>query len=411
MSGCCCPPVIFGPGDPAPPGEAACISTDPDNQLREGSDGCLYVPPTAPAEPCVVDGGGLAVDDNGCLAVVPGPGLETGDDGVQVCLSDQPDNTARFDDQGCLYVPAADTSPGSPEPVCVSDEDDNITHLDGQGCVYTPMPRLEMRAEVIVYEDDGEFNPADYPGLQYIRVRAVGGGGGSGGGVRSTVGSNITTTQAGGGGSYAESVFNVDELPVGSIPVWVGKGGAGGERAEPGQTPTAGGNGTWSSFGGSPTPPDLSGLVIAVGGTGGGASAEPGWGVTTSFGGMTGAANPDHLGGLLASKGQITVPGSAGLPSWVLGPEVLGVGASMAFGGAGGINPLAGLNAGSASFYDNDPDRNNYAYGGSSLDGNLRYGAGGTATVGGHEGSTGPQGNPGADGVVIVEVFTARLVA
>lgn len=35
MSNCCCP-VIFGEGEPGPPGEGACISTDTGNQLVEG---------------------------------------------------------------------------------------------------------------------------------------------------------------------------------------------------------------------------------------------------------------------------------------------------------------------------------------------------------------------------------------
>lgn len=448
---CCCPPVIFGPGEPGPPGEGACISTDAGNQLTEGSDGCLYVPPGGPADPpeevCLAEGGGLSRDGDGCLQVDTGDGLEVGDNGLQLCLADEPNNQAQIVD-GCLYVPpSGGESPPELEPlciqpssqtvltvdddgclglqldpegplrpgddgltVCVSEQGDNQTRLDPQGCVYTPLPQIEMRTEMVVYEDDGTFDPADYPGLQYIRVRAVGGGGGSGGGVESDRGENITITQPGGAGSYAEDVFNADELPAGPIPVWVGKGGAGGEKTSPGGTPTPGGDGTWSSFGGSASLPDTSGLVIAVGGLGGGAE-DGGWtGRVTNFGATSGRANPDHVPSPLRSKGKIVVPGGAGSPSFALGPEVLGAGATLAVGGAGGINPLSGANAGSMSLYDDsDPDRNGYAYGGSTMEGNVPYGGGGTSTVGAHPGSVGPQGNPGADGVVIVEVVTARL--
>ncbi|MCC9686869.1 glycine-rich domain-containing protein [Streptomyces sp. MNU103] len=257
---------------------------------------------------------------------------------------------------------------------------------------------------MVVYEDDGEFNLADYPDAQYVRVRLVGGGGGSSGAAAITPGQDVSLGVAGGAGSYAESWFNAADLPAGPIPVWVGKGGAAGQGAPAGGTPTAGASGTWSNFGGGQTTPNW-GLVTAMWGLGGGVLPE--LGPNTDWAATGGSPPFDHAGAF-PSRGQLTVSGGAGEPSFALGPDVLGPNATFAIGGAGGTNPFSGRIA--SAYYVRRPDGSGRSFGGSTSTGNVPYGGGGTAPVGTFDRPNGVDGHPGADGVVVVEVFSARIV-
>ncbi|MEU5834476.1 hypothetical protein ABZ820_12500 [Streptomyces diacarni] len=453
----CCPSIVFGggsgepgpegpegpagpPGKPGEPGEGVCISTDPDNALQEGTDGCLYVAaaeagvegppgpqgPEGPAGPpgegaCISTDPGNTLQEgtDGCLYVAEAEGVEgppgpegpegpvgpegpAGPPGEGACISTDPGNTLQEGTDGCLFVPEPDAA-----EVCVSEQPDNIAQLDDSGCVYVPDPewRIEQTAEMVVYEEDGEFDPAGYPDAQYIRVRVVGGGGGSSGAAAIEPGQTVSVGVAGAAGSYAEGWFNVSDLPAGAVPVWVGKGGAGGQGAPVGEEPTAGASGTWSNFGGGASTPDW-GLVTAMWGQGGGVGV-PSLGPTTDWAAIGGTPPYDH-GLPFKSRGQLTVWGGAGEPSFALGPDVLGPNATLAIGGAGGSNRLSGRIAGS---YDvRRPDGSGNSYYGSTSTGNVPYGAGAVAPVGTFDRPNGQDGRPGADGVVVVEVFSARIV-
>ncbi|MFE0763689.1 glycine-rich domain-containing protein [Streptomyces smyrnaeus] len=289
----------------------------------------------------------------------------------------------------------------------MSAEPDNTATLDPQGCVHVPLPKVEMTAEMVVYEADGTFDPAAYPGLQYVRVRAVGGGGGSVGAGPVTYGSTIAVGSSGGAGSYAESVLTAAQLPAGPIPVWVGDGGAG---APYGQNA---GNGTLSSFGGDPTPP-LTGLVVALWGLGGGSGNDPSQPGTNihdakTFMGLRGSPNLEHSSPV-SSIGQLVIPGGAGDPSWGLGEDVLGPGSTLAIGGTGGTTPLSGRVAGEVSIHRGGGGA--WAQGISTFSGNLPYGTGGAAPVSRIDGTAAePDGYDGAPGVVIVEVVQLTVTA
>lgn len=383
MSNCCCPPVIIsnGGGTP-PPADPLCISPGSETALTIDGDGCL----------------GLTTDPDG--PVRPGP------DGLTVCLSEQEDNTLTQDEDGCLYVP-----PPEAAPVCVSEEEDNTAALDDAGCVYVPLPQVQMTAQMLVYEEDGEFNPADYPGLQYIRVRAVGGGGG-GSAVRPVdYGTDVAVGMAGGGGSYAESLFNAADLPAGPIPFVVGQGGAAANAEDLGEP--AGGH---TIFGQPEGGSLLDSLLLAVAGQGGRANdndpsdpdGTPGNG-PKDFGAWRGQPNYDHASGLLVSVGQITVPGGNGGVTWALGASVLGAGQTLAVGGSGGGNPLSGAVASEVTIHrDGGPG---YVQGVSTQTGTIRYGAGGNARVSGTAGTSDGTGYAGHAGVLVIEVVQLTVTA
>lgn len=399
----CCPPVILGAGSPGPegppgpqgppgpPGEGACISADPGNALQEGTDGCLYVAeadagaegPPGPQGP-------------------PGP---PGPPGEGACISTDPGNALQEGTDGCLYV-----AEPAPAEVCVSGQPDNTASLDDNGCVYVPLPQVQMTAQMLVYTEDGDFDPAAYPGLQYIRVRAVGGGGGGVAVESPEYGDTIAVGVAGAGGSYAESLFNASDLPAGPIPIEIGQGGEGLDGGQVGQRP-----GGHTTFGRPPGGSLLDSLVLAVGGQGGLAgSNDPGDpGGTPTNGGkawtaVRGNPNPDHINGLLQSKGQITVPGGAGGASVALGSAILGTGNTLAIGGAGGGNPLSGVVANEVTTYRNGTA---HANGVSTPTGNIRYGAGGSARVSAFPGINDNTGYDGAPGLLVIEVVQLVVTA
>ena len=196
--------------------------------------------------------------------------------------------------------------------------------------------------ETLYFTSSGDFKKADFPWLRAIRVKCQGAGG-AGGSIQNGTG----VSGAGSGGGYAESfIADIESLPD-TVQVTVGAGG----------TTVTGGDGNPggdSSFGS---------IVEATGGGGGGSN-----GSTSTPGAGTGDFNID---------GGWGAPGGSGtdFPSGVGGSSYMGS------GGAGrrhGSNGFGGVGRG---------------YGGGG--GACRQGTSGTAT-----------GGNGADGIVIVELYS-----
>lgn len=119
------------------------------------------------------------------------------------------------------------------------------------------------------------FTKAAFPGLRFVRVRAIGGGGGS---ASVNAGAGVGVARGGGGGGgYAESWIAATALPA-ITPITVGAGGAGG----------AGGGNNPGSVGGQS---DFGAFVTAVGGSGSIAIAVAVAGFVVSDGGIGGAGN------------------------------------------------------------------------------------------------------------------------
>ncbi|MBT3161511.1 hypothetical protein HTV80_00080 [Streptomyces sp. Vc74B-19] len=336
------PPGPQGPeGPPGPPGEGACISTDPGNALQTGTDGCLALI-TDPAGP-----------------------VRPGDNGLTLCLSDDPSNAAQLDDDGCLLVPAVE--PGA-------------------------LPRVTLTTQVVTFNESGTFNPADYPGLQSVRVRAVAGGGGAAG-IPAVSEGNVFVGQAGAGGTYAESVINAADLP-GPIPVTVGAGGAG-VAVSPTQTMRAG-RGEDSSFGT---------LVVANNG-------NPLLGATSnpSTGGGIGSQmyRPGASGNVGSSVGQILIPGENGGAAFAFGQDPLNPGNILIACLPGGASALSRPTAGGSASWT--------SAGGAMTPGAPQNGlAPGGGAPAPHSGlpaaNDAVAGGDGASGVVIVEVTMLTVTA
>lgn len=371
----CCPPIIFGggSGEPGPAGPAG----------PAGPEG-----PAGPAGP----------------AGEPGPEGPAGPPGEGACISTDAGNQLQEGTDGCLYVP----EPAAAE-TCVSDLPDNTATLDDNGCVHVPLPQVEMRAQTLVYEEDGVFDPADYPGLQYIRVRAVGGGGGGVAVDPVEYGTTVAVGSSGGGGSYAESTFNAADLP-GPVSFTIGQGGAGTDAGQSGAQ-----NGGHTVFGQPEGGSLLDAMVLAVGGQGGNSStndpSDPGgtpYNGPKTHAATRGTPNAEHPGGLLQSIGQLTVPGGSGGPSWALGAAVLGAGNTIGVGGSGGGNPLAGQVSGEVVVHR---DGQGWAQGVSTSTGTIRWGAGGNARVSAISGTNDGTGYPGHAGVLIIDVVQLTVTA
>lgn len=308
-----------------------------------------------------------------------GPAGPQGEPGESACVSTDSGNQLRVGQDGCLYVPPA----VPPEPV---------------------LPVISLTNTTIVATEDGVFDPADYPGLQYIKVRAVGGGGGGAGVEEVVYGTTVAVGMSGSGGSYAESTFHAADLP-GPITYTVGQGGAGlPQGAAQGDMAGDGGN---TVFG--PGETVLDAMLLALGGGGGGAirdstdlsqsnTARP-------FMAIRGAANPDHGTGLLASIGDITIPGGAGTTGLSLGAAVLGAGNTLVIGGAGGTTHMSGRTADDVTLHRG---AQGWAQGTSTVDGTIRYGAGGTGRASAFDGID-ENGYDGADGILFIEVVQLQV--
>ncbi|MFC8332731.1 glycine-rich domain-containing protein, partial [Streptomyces olivaceus] len=269
-----------------------------------------------------------------------------------------------LDDDGCLLVPAA-------EP--------------------TPLPVITMTTQVVTFEESGTFTPADYPGLQYVRVRAVAGGGGAAGIFASPAG-EVHIGQAGGGGTYAESVINAADLP-GPVPVTVGAGGTGVPARD--DLTLRAGMGDPSSFGA---------LVVAANGSAA-LGTFTGLGQKGNSHELFRPGGPRTRGG---SVGQIIVNGEQGGDGIGFGPDALGPEHLLIGCAYGGRSFLSLRASGGSATWD--------AGGGAVVPpvGPNANGWGGGAPAphsGGGQANEAIAGGDGSSGVVIVEVYQLQVTA
>lgn len=216
-------------------------------------------------------------------------------------------------------------------------------------------------ATVLYFTADGSFSKSrptiDGIPARALRVGCQGGGGGGGGHNGDGTGGS-----GGGGGGYAESFITDLDLVSDPISITVGLGGTAGPQNG------AGGGGGASSFGA---------LVVGGGGGGGSTAVSTGQG----FGGGGGGGT-----------GDLVIPGAGGMiHNWTN----FGV-TNCAYSGYGGKSFLGGGGAGSSR---TDGGR------GDGFGGNLYGGGGGGGVRPSGSGGATAIGGPGANGIVIVEVY------
>lgn len=248
-------------------------------------------------------------------------------------------------------------------PVADSTDAEGLTygdHGDIGGLSDDDHPQYGLHVQTVVFTADGTFAKADYSGLRYVRVRAIGGGGKGGSALNTSTG-EVSVGGGAGGGGYAEAVVAAASLAT-SETVTVGVGGT--------TAPSGNGeDGTASSFGTH---------AVASGGGGGDTSAL----ITGAFGGALPGA------GAVGTSGGILAGGSAGSPGHGSATS------NRAHGGTGGGTPLGGGGKGG----------NALTATGSSGEAGRSYGAGGGGAAN-RASETAKAGGNGANGVVIVEVF------
>jgi hypothetical protein len=220
--------------------------------------------------------------------------------------------------------------------------------------------RFYSPAGSYVFEKANPFGDGSFSGfpVRLLRVIAVGGGG-AGGGANSTGSSQFSAASGGSSGHYAESTFTDIAALSASIEVIVG----------------AGGTGVSAGVGGAGGESRFAFLVRAAGGNGG----------TRSVAASGVVASSRTLRPLTPHVGQIRISGEVGEGAVIsAGTLVGGTGGSGVLGsGGGGLTETQGETFGDG----------------------LGFGAGGggvSATVGSAAAQT---GRPGADGVLIVEVY------
>ena len=219
--------------------------------------------------------------------------------------------------------------------------------------------------ETVYFTSNGTFNKADYPWLRAIRVKCQGAGGGSGG-CASTGDGEAAASGGGGGGAYAESfITDIAGLDA-SVAVTRGAGGAGGAAGD-----NAGSNGGNSSFGS---------LVVGNGGNGGGGSPAR---IPGGAGGFTGLAG----GTQATATGDLIVSGSGGE-----GRRFIPI-AERIFTGSGGHSFLGGASVSRTST------------GSSQGDSGGPFGGGASGSGSAENQAVDLTGNPGGNGIVIVELF------
>lgn len=203
--------------------------------------------------------------------------------------------------------------------------------------------------QIVTFTASGSFLKAAYPWLKYVRVRGVGGGG-AGGSIDATSGGQSAASGGGGSGGFFDKIIPVASLLV-SETITIGGGGVVGAAGE-----NPGGDGGTTSVGAHCS------ATGGGGGTGGAATAG-----TQEFVGGTGG---------IASGGDVNIPGSPGGNGYVAG----GIAIPGYYGGASQLSGAAVLSDG------------------------LDYGGGGSgfSFVGAAGADT---GYPGADGIVIVELY------
>ncbi len=190
------------------------------------------------------------------------------------------------------------------------------------------------------------FAIADYPGINWLFVEAVGGGGG---GAGTTAGATFASAQGGGsGGSYAASWIDATTLPA-LVALTVGAGGAGG----PGVigTGASGASGGDSSFGAFVVAPGGIGTPVPPFGVGGAAfSTEPGASGPAVGTGMI-RRGGDHGKRGIVMNSTVSMSGAGGSSGWPGrgGESVSGVTGTgqvgQTNGGGGGSGAVAFNNA------------------------------------------------------------------
>jgi hypothetical protein len=209
--------------------------------------------------------------------------------------------------------------------------------------------------QVLYYTSSGTFTKATYPWLRAIRVKVVGGGGGGGG---TSNGVKVNGGGGGGGGAYAESFITNISGMASTVTVTVGSGGAAGTNT------VNAANGGNSSFGTA---------VVAGGGFGCGTL-----GPANNLN-LTGAAGGNPSAGDLLIRGNIGGPGYYD--------------SLTAVGGWGGSTLLSGTEVQVRSVSKNTGNPG------------VSYGGGGGGGANFTDTSTGASGGPGANGIVIVELY------
>lgn len=221
---------------------------------------------------------------------------------------------------------------------------------------------------IVYFTSSGTFTKADYPGAQSVRVMAVGSGGG-GGGAESTTAGQASAGDGGGGGSYAESLLDIGELAT-SETVTIGTGGTGGTGASNGS------DGGSTSFGSH---------VVAVGGRGGAHSVASGSDlVFIGDGGNAGLSS--------SNTGDVVRDGGPGGGRFIARGNTYY--APRARGGDGGSSVFGEGVAGHSSGSGSGNGNNGKSYGGG--------GSGAAAAASSAQGV----GGTGANGIVIVEVYS-----
>jgi Glycine-rich domain len=217
---------------------------------------------------------------------------------------------------------------------------------------------------VVQFTSGGTFTKGNYSNIFKVRVHAVGAGGG-GGGATTTAAGETSGGAGGGGGAYASSLIAAASLGT-TETVTVGAGGAGGTGS------SSAGEGEDTSFGSH---------VVADGGSGGARrdALAPPHGYSAAGGGLV--AN---------CTGDIKVEGGSSLPLLMISTSRVWTG-----GGGNGSGPYGGGGYISELTASSAPGGDGHNYGG-----------GGSGAANCQSQGTARTGGDGADGIVVVEVYS-----
>lgn len=261
------------------------------------------------------------------------------------------------------------------------------------------------------YELYNYYNVSQTASPVSVDVLVVGAGGGGGG--NALVGSN--TVSPGGGGAGQVLSISADPIKIGTYPVVVGTGGAGGTT-----TSSPGGNGTSSSFnshigeggGGGGAKSHQNG---ATGGSGGGAEGDSSTtGFSAGTGGSSGGGTNENAGGNGAGRtdgagGNSAGGGGGGADAAGTAGTVSGVNSTGGNGGAGISSSITG----SAVTYGGGGAGDAQVSTGVATPGTGGVGGGGNVGVAGTDGLGGGGGARanGGKGVVIISYTTGACTA
>lgn len=237
-------------------------------------------------------------------------------------------------------------------------DDGNVTALLAQfeSALLSAAPGRLINVQI--FTSSGFYTPT--PGTKRF-ISEVQGAGAGGGGAGST---SSTTYSAGGGGTaggYAISLLDVVAEKISSVPVTIGRGGAGGNGA-----PTGGSVGGESKFGAFITASGGNGSISQI-------QRSGAFTITGTYGGNASGGN------IINKRGE-----GSGSAICTDGLIIVGAGGNTKFG-AGGV--------GFASWNDNGMDADGYGSGGSGASSN-------------NSPNVNYNGGRGADGIVIVWEFS-----